>query len=172
MNPTLSEEFRVRIDSKKDLIFAAIVAVLIVLPAIIVLLLLNMIGDYIDLSGFGLRNMVIRWLIMSIIIAAVGLSSAFFPKGSKPRLILCLSMRILAVATLWIVTSGGTIEMDLTEGLSSMMGDTGDLNAKITIGLVVFNVILSLLIMLKCLVHMGEYQDCRQEYLDKYFGGR
>jgi len=168
MSPTLSEEFHTR--AKKGIILAVIVAAITVLLPAIVLVLWNMIEDLIDLSGFGIKEMVIRWLIMSIIVAAVGLSSAFFPKGSKPRLILKLATKILVIAALWIVTSGGTIVIDLTEGLSPIIGDLGDIDAKLSIGLVVFNVVISLLIMLRCLVPYGEYKDCRQKYLDKHFG--
>ena len=164
MSPTLSEEFHTR--AKKEIIIAAIV-----LFPVIVFLLLNLIENLIDLSGFGMMDLVIRCLIMSIIVVAVGLSGAFFPKGSKPKLILKLTTKILAVAALWIVTFGGTIEADLMESfLSSLMSELDVLDAKLYIGLVVFNVVVSLLILLRCLVPYGEYKDCRQKYLEKHFG--
>ncbi|MDR3282662.1 MAG: hypothetical protein LBS92_03525 [Candidatus Methanoplasma sp.] len=169
MNLAFSDELCIR-NEAGGIIKAAIWAAVVALPALLAVLLFMRVGEGVEIPEFGLMSLLIRWLCVSIAIAAVGFSASLYPPGSKPRLILRLVTQATAVAALWIVTSGGSIDIDMSGMVKSISDDMEGWSVNVRVGLLWFDAIVSAIILIGCLIPAGEYKDRREEYLEKHRG--
>ncbi|MDR0887581.1 MAG: hypothetical protein LBM39_00135 [Candidatus Methanoplasma sp.] len=159
---TLKSEFDRSTGSKKKAAISAIlnICVYVVLPLVVYFIIDSVSQNYDADDQFVtifdiLKGILILYLIFGIPLIILATFKAFYPKGSRSRLVLYIAMILYSILWLWIITSGGTVTATV---------EPFEFTADITW----FIVILSLLGLLRCIIPYGEYRGEREKYLSEH----
>ncbi|MDR3205482.1 MAG: hypothetical protein LBT41_00045 [Candidatus Methanoplasma sp.] len=167
MNPTLGDEFRIR-ESVGGFTKALSAAVILIISGLLFALLFTEVGEDADIFEFGLAPYLIRFLIACLAVCILRFCGSFYPPGGRPRLILKLAARAVALAALWTITSGGNVDLDVARAVGLASDYMADLSVNVRVGLLWFDVILSVIMLIGCLIPIGEYKDGRGAYLNEH----
>ncbi|MDR2845882.1 MAG: hypothetical protein LBV63_01210 [Candidatus Methanoplasma sp.] len=174
--PSFRSEFARSTGSKRDAAVAAVGSICLFL--IIPLVWIFIIG-YVDnsleqdspiSSVLGpLKNILVLYIVFSVPMIILSVFTAFYPEGSRSKLVFNLAFMLYAISWAWIVLSGGTVHMDLDVG--SFFASDSDIrptSIMLTADARWFLVILSLLGILKCIIPIGGYKGSRKRYLREH----